>query len=533
MPKTIRLSWQLGIGNREGRWKKVYRGKAYYFPGGKGKSDRDGYDAAWAAWEALKARIDLLSPRKYHRDYEAAIDQWEQVLAWCNRHGEPQLAESAFQTLGVLHKMLAAPILEPLPRSATFEAGFELPHIDLDEVLGNGPSATDMSQMKLAAPIDICAEARARYAAELDGSPQRIAREIWRDRLEIQKRKAASADESLGTYVEKYVKQKEGQAGAGQVSPARIYAIGLHLTHFQDWLGKDTAVREINGEILASYHAHLLTKVTSKEWSRTTASDHLTTVKSFVRWLWQIEAIAALPRVLDGRSQFLKISKPSSKVVIFTKDEIKAILAAASERTKLYILLMLNCGMTQKDVSDLLVSEVDWDEGRIIRKRSKTADEENVPVVNYKLWPDTLRLLRQERATKSKDRVLFNANGGPLWSEEITGEGKYQKTDNVKNAFDRLQQKTNISKPLKSFKKTSATLLRDNGEFSGLAGLFLGHAPQSMADKHYTQTPQGLLDQAIGWLGAQYGLAGKGEPKTTAKAKAKKPSDAPEQATVP
>ena len=62
MPRNIKLSWQPGVGNREGRWKKFYRGKAYYFPGGKGKSDREGYDAAWAAWEIKKAEIDRTSP---------------------------------------------------------------------------------------------------------------------------------------------------------------------------------------------------------------------------------------------------------------------------------------------------------------------------------------------------------------------------------------------------------------------------------------------------------------------------------------
>jgi hypothetical protein len=176
---------------------------------------------------------------------------------------------------------------------------------------------------------------------------------------------------------------------------------------------------------------------------------------------------------------------------------------------------MLNCGMTQKDVSDLLASEVEWDEGRIIRKRSKTADEANVPVVNYKLWPETLRLLRQESTVESAGRLLLNANGDPLWAEEITDNGRYQKTDNIKNAFNRLQKKTKITKPLKSFKKTSATLLRSNEKFSGLAGLFLGHAPQSMSDKHYTQIPQRLLDQAVTWLGQELGLIASAEqPKS-------------------
>ena len=107
MPKTIKLSWQPGVGNREGRWKKFYRGKAYYFSGGNGKSDREGYDAAWAAWETLKAQIDLTAPRKHQQDYEAAIDQWEQVLAWSNRYGDKEHADQATVKLVDLRRRFA------------------------------------------------------------------------------------------------------------------------------------------------------------------------------------------------------------------------------------------------------------------------------------------------------------------------------------------------------------------------------------------------------------------------------------------
>ena len=142
--------------------------------------------------------------------------------------------------------------------------------------------------------------------------------------------------------------------------------------------------------------------------------------------------------------------------------------------------------------------------GRITRKRSKTSDHENVPTVNYLLWRETFRLLQQERPQESRGLALLNSNGSPLWTETLGNDGKYKKTDNVKNAFDRLCKKTGIKKPLKSLKKTSASLLRDNERFQGLEGLFLGHAPQSMSDKHYTLVPGKLLDQAILWLESQY-----------------------------
>jgi len=54
----------------------------------------------------------------------------------------------------------------------------------------------------------------------------------------------------------------------------------------------------------------------------------------------------------------------------------------------------LNCGMTSKDISDLHPAQVDLDRGTITRKRSKTHEWANVPVVQYRLWAETIRLLR-------------------------------------------------------------------------------------------------------------------------------------------
>ena len=52
----------------------------------------------------------------------------------------------------------------------------------------------------------------------------------------------------------------------------------------------------------------------------------------------------------------------------------------------------------------------------------------------------------------------------------------------------------------------SATLIRGNQKYTSLESLFLGHAPQSMSDRHYAVAPQALLDEAIVWLGGEYGL---------------------------
>jgi hypothetical protein len=82
------------------------------------------------------------------------------------------------------------------------------------------------------------------------------------DGFAVMKRKAAPEDESLEFHVQKYLKQKEAEAK--QVTIGRCYALKLHLTHFQDWLGKDTSVKEIDGEVLINFRTYVLGKAATK-----------------------------------------------------------------------------------------------------------------------------------------------------------------------------------------------------------------------------------------------------------------------------
>jgi hypothetical protein len=147
---------------------------------------------------------------------------------------------------------------------------------------------------------------------------------------------------------------------------------------------------------------------------------------------------------------------------------------------------------------------VDWEQGRIIRKRSKTKNSENVPTVSYVLWPETRELLWKHRSDQVTGRVLLNSRGEPLLTERFSDDGKYWKMDNIRNAYDRLRRKSDIDKPFKCLKKTSASLLRDHEGSSSIVGLFLGHAPRDVSERFYAAAPQQLLDRAVLWLRDHY-----------------------------
>ncbi len=100
----------------------------------------------------------------------------------------------------------------------------------------------------------------------------------------------------------------------------------------------------------------------------------------------------------------------------------------------------------------------------------------------------------------------MNRKGNPLKVERLDENGKLQKIDNIASDSNRLRKRTGIKKPLQYFRKTSSTLIKSNKDYRGLEGLILGHAPATVEERHYTQAPQKLLDEAIIWLGHQYGV---------------------------
>lgn len=517
MPRTYKLTWQPGSTGRPGRWRKKYRGRSHYFDGGRGKTDREAYDAAVAAWEKLKVKLDDAAPKPHQEEYEREIYRWEAALSWSNKHGDSRMSVTAEERLAELRRRLDAPKPTPIRPEDTFDGQFDrsirAPMLDkairelAADTFPEEPRATT-GMRTVVVPL----------VGAIDRDPLGNERLVWQDRLEVMDRSQGSVDSALETYIKKFLDYRRRDVESGVLSAGRLAKLTSQLSHFQDWVGGKSDVSEITGERLLDYRGALLTRVQEGKWSSTTASERMVAVKSLVRWLWEMEAIPTLPRVLDGKAKKLDIGKSRQPIKTFEVDEIATLLKAASDRTKLYLLLMLNTGMTQKDISDLEFGEVDWKTQRIIRKRSKTKRFDNVPVVEHLLWDETFQLLVRQRNPSGKGRVLVNENGEPICRDDLGKEGKYKKNDNVKNAYDRLKEKTGISKPLKSLKKTSATMIRNNKEYQGLEDLFLGHAPRKMSDRHYAKPPQDLLNEATAWLRLKYDI-----PKVM-KAKKQKPA---------
>ncbi len=315
---------------------------------------------------------------------------------------------------------------------------------------------------------------------------------------------------TIGQAVGAFLLRQKAKVVAGDISAGWYDIQNRCVNHFADFVGKRFSVDRINGQILVTYHTELLEQI-GKGWTPDYADAYMRVCKQFVRWCWEIELLDNPPRNLKNPD--LTITTTAKNIKPFSVEDITVILSHASERTRLFLLLMLNCGYTQKDLSDLPPNEVAWDRGRIIRKRSKTSDKEGVPTVEYPLWKETFRLLKKHGDQKG-ERVLTNEDGKPLKVEELrtdeNGKTRLVKIDNVASAYARLVRKlkkkelVKEAKPLKLFRKTSHSVLKNCKDYSHYAVYFLGHSPRTVADRNYFGLDQANFDRAVKWLGRHY-----------------------------
>jgi integrase len=307
--------------------------------------------------------------------------------------------------------------------------------------------------------------------------------------------------------------RKEAQVHGGQRSAGRWDAYRCHLQRFAEWIGGGNPLELIDGSTLEGYHSHLLKEIGRR---RQDSDDGLSpayalslfgAVKQFIRWAWG-RGLVDLPRNIESKD-FAFGGTIAKKITVLTIQEVSKRLHSATKPTKLYLLLILNCGMQQEDISDLLHEEIDLRAGTLTRKRSKTGKHEDVPVVTYKLWNGTRTLLKEFRSKHAR-LALTTDECRPLKTEAVVN-GKLTKTDNIVSAYRRLERDqlklgASACRPLKLFRKTSSSLLEKHKDFGKYAQYFLGHSPRTIADKHYVVPDEKQFFSALKWLGEQYGI---------------------------
>jgi integrase len=450
MARLYEMTW---VASRA-RWTKLYRGKRY-----------------WISCRALGA------PENKVGSAEKANQWWRQKRAEVDGAApKPILPGSPEALHTVLEAWAGGPVETPQEELAVIQDLMEHYHEVEDK---------RALQEAILGPERV-AQVRSQAEAVLDGP-------------------TVPPDRTVKAQVDRWVSTRQAQVSAGHMTPDQADNRRICLFHFRDWCGT-VAVDVIDAVKLHDFYLWCLSKVEDRHndptagWSVAYAKKVFATARSFVRFLWE-SGLIELPRNIESKG--FRFGNGVKAVVTWTSQEVKHVIGEAPGKLKLALLLMMNCGMTQVDVSDLLDGEVDWRAGTITRKRSKTAQHENVPVVTYRLWGPTFELLKKYRS--GADHVLLTESGRQFVRKELVN-GRLVKADNIASNYTHLKRRLKFRKPLKWLRKTAATLLESHPVYGRLTSLFLGHAPQTIKDRHYAAPSQELFDEAVLWLGRQLGL---------------------------
>jgi integrase len=506
MPIVCHMTWVPSTK----RWAKNHKGRSYSVSCRQLRcqpTKESSCKRANAWWESKEKELDeeIVPPPHLHAELLGLLSQRRE---WAIRHGQTELAEKLDGQIKLIEN------------SSEFD---EPDDPDADDIKQNIQIA-ELFGIRVPPDLDPS------MASHLFGQHR-----VWQDRLGRDSADSVPTERTVAAQVHGWLGVKRAEVSGGLIDESRYDAYRATLAIFRDWLGAANLIDIITAPKLEQFHVHLLHRNAERAaweqcpspprkgerkpgYSPDYAKSVFGTAKSFISWLAEHGTIS---RPENFRKKFRFATGPK-KILTFEVQEVRALLDACdgvTGRTKLYLLLMLNCGMYQSDISDLGCDEVDWDKGVIERPRSKTP---RGPKAKYKLWPETFRLLQKYR---NSDRTILNKHGAvrvlatrkgrPLVLKRLkvdaAGKEKLSRSDSIKSAYRRLCDRLGVEKPKppKLVRKTSSSLLAMHPLYKFYAQHFLAQSPRTVADKHYVIPSDAEFFTALAWLRTQYGLGTK------------------------
>jgi integrase len=319
----------------------------------------------------------------------------------------------------------------------------------------------------------------------------------------------------IGKLIDAWEESKEKASETGDIHPTRLASYRADAAKFRTFFaGQGIADASAIGPKTVDAFGDYLD---ATGLAGTTKKNILLSFRQFVHFIHRRDAITALPKNLDDK--VVGLGEPNVKT--FRLSELREILEFAKSygdgRVYLYLLIMLNCGFYQSDVSELTYRTVSLKKGVILKARSKTGKYK----VRYALWPETIAELRKHRnrdktKTDKAGNVLYlvNANGGELVPD---CEGRI---DNIASAYWNMRrawakkkakeaeeqggQKKKIEPvkalALKYLRKTGTTILSRHKTFRYFTCHYLADSPRGMEARHYRRPSNQQFAAALAWL---------------------------------
>jgi integrase len=312
---------------------------------------------------------------------------------------------------------------------------------------------------------------------------------IWADRLKRTQPIALEFQfESIATAVKK-------KAIADNAAKKTIIDICYNTNKVFAIVPKSMDVRAVDSAFIAATFQSFSTQIKND----TTRFNAWSFFLRMVRFAYNQELLDQLPRNIKD----FAIRKPDKIIEPHKPQEIITAIESLSGRLRLYLLLALNCGMDNVDIALISRSQfdrnrqqnlawIDWDRKTLTRRRRKTNRTKAAPSICYRLWDSTSELLVQCQ-NPDHELVLTSKNGTVL-------------VDGAKDLIGAQWRRSKNRPPLTldDCRSACSSLIKSNAKYTGFENVYLANVPSGVAEKHYAQTPQNIVDEMIIWLGEQF-----------------------------
>ena len=249
-----------------------------------------------------------------------------------------------------------------------------------------------------------------------------------RNELEVGNELPAKKGQLTVDYlVNAFLDSKNAQLQRGDLSPKTFRQYKPIAAWLRDSLGAERAVESLGPADFKRIRAMF-----PQHWSTTTITNQITISRCIFKWAFDdgliktpIQYGTHFSKPSARKRRLERASKPKKE---FSHAEMQQLLKHASDEMRAWILLGLNCGYGNTDLSVLRVDMVNgvW----LTEVRNKNGAERRAW-----LWPETRKALKTVLAKHDGgERVFQTAHGNPLVCEEggrrdaVTGEfAKFKK----------------------------------------------------------------------------------------------------------
>jgi integrase len=294
--------------------------------------------------------------------------------------------------------------------------------------------------------------------------------------------------QTLGDLRDTWLTAQLQRVEAGLLKPTTFNAFRNITKHARDVLGAHARVDQLRPADFGKLAAAI-----ARDMAPSSARKAITVVRMLFTWAFESEVIEHAPRYGPDFKAPAKVAQRQAMKAKGRRDysaaEVRAIFYAADVPLRAMVCLAINGGLTQRELSELLLSEVDLDAGWVRTSRGKTGEAREVP-----LWPETVAALRdamEARPTpKTPDAadLFFVTRTGQAWVRESLRDDdqKLSRSDAINLLFRRLCVRLGTTIPGGAFGKLRHTFrtVADNAGDLNATLRVMGHGVPGIS-AHY------------------------------------------------